>query len=503
MTELSADPRATSARPSPTTAAAPRPGPLLAVLLSAWFMAQFDFFVVNVAAPSFEKDLHAGPAALELIVGGYAFAYASGMITGGRLGDLFGHRRTFIVGLIAFAVTSLLCGIAVNPAQLVGARLLQGFAGAVMVPQVLATITATFPVHARGRAMAWYGVAGGTASVAGQVLGGLMLDADILGLGWRVLFLINVPIGVVAALLALRFLPSVRSGRRARLDLAGAGGVALTLGLVLVPLAMGRTAGWPVWTWLCLAASLPVGAATVFWQRSLAARGGAPVLDLTLFREGSYLAGVVTGAAFMAYWASVMFTLTLLLQGGFGLGPFGAGLAFAPTGVCFAASSLLSRPLVQRFGLRILQLGSVVTVAGLTALTLVLHFLPDRGALPWVVVTMAVAGVGNGLTFPQLIGASLVRVPAQRAGIGAGVLTTAQQFGGAAGVAVIGAAFFAVAGSAPTAAGYARAAMWTTVVSVALTCVVTVLTTVIRRAADRSARAELDKAAEAVRGTGG
>ncbi|MFD7667549.1 MFS transporter [Streptomyces sp. NPDC059788] len=490
MTEISADPRATPVRPSPTPATAPRPGPLLAVLLSAWFMAQFDFFVVNVAAPSLERDLHTGPAALELIVGGYAFAYASGMITGGRLGDLFGHRRTFVAGLIAFAVTSLLCGIAVHPAQLVGARLLQGFAGAVMVPQVLATITASFPVHARGRAMAWYGVAGGSASVAGQVLGGLMLDADILGLGWRVLFLINVPIGAVAALLALRFLPSVRPARRSRLDLPGAGGMALTLGLVLVPLAMGRTAGWPAWTWICLAAAVPVGAATVYWQRALTARGGDPVLDLTLFREGSYLAGVVTGAAFMAYWSSVMFTLTLLLQGGFGLGPLQAGLAFAPTGVCFASCALLSRPLVQRFGLRILQLGSVVTVAGLAALTLVLHFQPDRGALPWVVVAMAVAGVGNGLTFPQLIGASLVRVPAQRAGIGAGVLTTAQQFGGAAGVAVIGAAFFALSGDAPSAAGYARATMWTTLVSVALTCVVTVLTTIIRRAADRAAQAE-------------
>ncbi|MEU7258085.1 MFS transporter [Streptomyces rimosus] len=487
MTELTADQRAAAARPAPTPS---HPGAMLAVLLSAWFMAQFDFFVVNVAAPSLEHDLHTGPAALELIVGGYAFAYASGMITGGRLGDLFGHRRTFVAGLAAFAVTSLLCGIAVSPGQLVGARLLQGFAGAVMVPQVLATITATFPAHARGRAMAWYGVAGGSASVAGQVLGGLLLDADVLGLGWRILFLVNVPIGVAAAVLAMRFLPAVRPARRARLDLLGASGVALALGLVLVPLAMGRTAGWPVWTWLCLAAAVPVGAATVYWQRTLTARGGDPVVDLTLFREGSYLAGVVAQAAFMAYWASLMFTLTLLLQGGFGLGPFEAGLAFAPTGVCFAGSSLLSRPLVQRYGLRILQLGSVVTVTGLAALTLVLALRPDRGALPWVILTMAVAGVGNGLTFPQLIGASLVRVPARRAGTGAGVLTTAQQFGGAAGVAVIGAAFFALAGPSPDTADHARAAMWTTLVSVALTCVVTVLTIVLRRAADRAARAE-------------
>ncbi|UNO44330.1 MFS transporter [Streptomyces sp. MST-110588] len=457
---------------------------MLAVLLSAWFMAQFDFFVVNVAAPSFVHELHAGPSALELIVGGYAFAYASGMITGGRLGDLFGYRRTFILGLLSFALASLLCGLAQNPGQLVGARLLQGFAGAVMVPQVLAVITATVPVHSRGRAMAWYGVTGGLASICGQVLGGLMLDANILGLGWRVIFLINVPVAAVAALLSLRFLPAVRPGHRARLDLLGAAGIATALGLVLVPLAMGRTEGWPAWTWVCLAAALPVGAATLWWQRRLAARGGDPVLDLTLFREGSFLAGALTGGTFMAYWAGVMFTLTLLLQGGFGLAPFQAGLAFAPTGALFAAASLLSRGLVNRFGLRVLQVGSAITVCGLTALTLLLHFQPDRAALPWIALAMAVAGVGNGLTLPQLIGASLVKVRPRQAGLGAGVLTTSQQFGGAAGVAVIGAVFFGVAGTASGTADYARATMWATVVSVGLTCLVTVLTGFIRRAAE-------------------
>ncbi|GAA3465640.1 hypothetical protein GCM10018965_001920 [Nonomuraea roseola] len=220
----------------------------MAVLLAAWFMAQFDFFVVNVAAPAFERELHADAAALELIVGGYAFAYAGGMITGGRLGDQYGHRRLFVVGVLAFTAASLLCGLAATPLQLIVARLLQGLAGAVMVPQVLAVITATFPAGARARALAWYGAAGGLGSLAGQVLGGLLLHADVLGLGWRVIFLVNLPVGLVTALLAWRLLPGHESRAAVRLDPLGALGIAFTLGLVLVPLALGRTEGWPLWT---------------------------------------------------------------------------------------------------------------------------------------------------------------------------------------------------------------------------------------------------------------
>jgi len=204
----------------------------LVVLLSAYFMAQFDFFVVNVAAPSFERSLRAGPVALELIVGGYAFAYASGMITAGRLGDMLGHRRMFIAGVLAFTVASLLCGLAQNPAELVTARLLQGLAGAMMVPQVLGTITATFPARDRPRAIAWFGVTGGVASVSGQVFGGWLLSADVLGLGWRAIFLVNVPIGLLAAVAAWRILEhrAAQPGApRARLDLPGAAGVTASL----------------------------------------------------------------------------------------------------------------------------------------------------------------------------------------------------------------------------------------------------------------------------------
>ncbi|MGW6496356.1 MFS transporter [Nonomuraea angiospora] len=415
-------------------------GGMLAVLLAAWFMAQFDFFVVNVAAPSIERDLHAGPAALELIVGGYAFTYAAGMITGGRLGDRYGYRRLFIWGVVAFTIASVLCGIALNPAQLVAARLLQGLAGAAMVPQVLATISAVYSPSERAHALGWYGVAGGLGSIAGQVLGGLLLTADTLGLGWRVIFLINLPVGLIVVPLAVWLLPEVETARRARLDVPGAAGLAAGLALVLVPLGLGNSLGWPIWMWISMGAAVPVFVLTWRWQQALGARGGQPVLDLALLKVHSYLAGVGSIVAFMAYFASFMFTLTLLLQGGLGLTAFQAGLAFAPMGVLFSVTSILGTRLVRRYGLIVVVIGGSIIGLGLALMVV--------GAglgLPYIMIALMLVGSGNGLVLPQLIGAALVEVAPHQAGIGSGILSTAQQFAGAGGVAVIGAVFFAAA----------------------------------------------------------
>lgn len=454
-------------------------GPMLAVLLSAWFMAQFDFFVVNVAAPSLERGLGAGPAVLELIVGGYGFAYAAGMITGGRLGDLLGHRAMFVAGVVAFTAASLLCGLAATPGWLVAARVLQGLAGAAMVPQVLAVITTSVPRAARPRALGWYGVAGGLGSIAGQVLGGLLLDADVLGLGWRVIFLVNVPVGLVVAPLAMRLLP-VREPVAARggagMDPLGALGVAAALGLVLVPLALGRAAGWPVWAWCCLAASVPAGALTMYWQRVLAGRGGRPVLEPSLFREPTYVAGVVAGVAFMAYFVSFIFVLTLLLQGGLGLSAVAAGLVFAPMGVAFAVTSLLGARLAARFGYATPAAGAVVTAAGLA----MVGFAPRGTGLGWIIAALVLAGAGNGLTLPRLIGIAMVRVRGARAGAGAGVLTTSQQFAGAAGVATIGTLYFALAGGA---AGHPHAMTAAVTVQLALLAAVLALIAYVRHLA--------------------
>src|SRR5579871_870319 len=201
----------------------------LPIILSATFMYGFDFNATNVALPTLQHELHAGAAALELVTGGYAFSYAAGLVTGGRLGDLLGYRRMFATGMAAFTIASLLCGLAQNPAELIGARLAQGLAAAVMVPQVLAMITAVFPAPERPRALAWFGVTAGVSGLCGQVVGGLLLSANVLGLGWRAIFLLNIPVGAFVLVLAARLLPAVTTPRRARLDPIGTVGVSAGL----------------------------------------------------------------------------------------------------------------------------------------------------------------------------------------------------------------------------------------------------------------------------------
>ncbi|MFE9425710.1 MFS transporter [Kitasatospora sp. NPDC006697] len=443
----------------PAPPAAPRPvdgpvrhsGAVLAVLLVAMFMAQFDFFVVNVAAPSIARDLHAGPVLVELVVAGYAFAYASGLITGGRLGDLYGHRRLYLVGMTAFALASLFCGLAQNAWQLVAARMLQGLTGALMVPQVLATITATFPPAERPRALAWFGVVGGLGSVTANLLGALLINTGVLGLGWRAIFLVNLLVAAAALAFAVRLLPPNRPSRRQGLDPVGALGIACTVGLVLVPLSVGNTEGWPAWSWACLAAALPVGAATLRWQQAQRARGGSPVLDLSLFRARGFAAGLVAGAAFLAYFAGFLFAFTQFLQVGRGYPPLHAGLIVACSAVMFSAGALSAARLVRRHGLRVVVAGGLLTVLGLALLMVQLTAFGIDTPTAGLVLAVMLIGTGNGAVLPQLIGAAMVGVRREQAGIGAGVLNTAQQFGSSAGVSIVGAVFFGIAGPVPAA----------------------------------------------------
>ncbi|OON71950.1 MFS transporter [Streptomyces tsukubensis] len=466
---------------------------MLGVLLVAVFMAQFDFFVANVAAPSLSANLHAGRAALELIVGGYAFAYASGMITGGRLGDLFGHRRMFVAGMLGFAVASVLCGVAADPAQLVVFRLLQGLAGAAMVPQVLATVTAVFPATARPAAIAWYSAAAGIGSIAGQVLGGMLLQADVFGLGWRVIFLVNGPIGVVAAFVALRVLPgraadAPTSAPGSATDPLGALGVAGSLALLVVPLTLGRDAHWPLWTWACVVAAVPVGFATVRRQQRLAARGGTPTLELSLFGSPPFRTGLLAGAAFYLYFGSFMFTLTLLLQAGLGHSPVEAGLIFAPMGVLFGVSSMVGKRLIARHGLKVVLAGSALIAAGLALLATALGVSSGQVALPVVVVALSIVGTGNGVVLPALNGATLALVRPHQAGSASGVLSTTQQFASAMGVAVIGTFFYTVLGSRHGADGYAGAMGWTALVAIGLTIATGAMVWRLARLSRRAAR---------------
>ncbi|WP_067702048.1 MFS transporter [Nocardia jejuensis] len=420
----------------------------LPVLLAAMFMAMFDYFVVNVAASSLQTDLHAGEAGLELVVGGYGFAYASGLITGGRLGDLFGHRRMFVVGMLAFAVASLLCGLAWNEWALVGFRVLQGATAALMVPQVLALINTMFPITERPRAMAAFGATIGLGAVSGQVLGGALLDLDLFGWGWRTIFFINLPIGIVAALMAARWLPRHAHTHRPRLDPVGALGISAALALVLVPVTLGRPEGWPLWTWISMAAALPVLLLTLRYENRLRVRGGEPVLDITLVSDRKFLAGMVISGGYLAFFAGFMLCLTLLLQNGLGMSPLAAGLTFAPLGLSFATSSFFARKVAERIGNRVIVLGATVSLTGMLLTLGVLAWYGSAIGPLALIPGMMLVGVGNGLSIPSTIGAVLSSgIPAHQAGMAAGVLTTGQQFGNAVGATVLGTVFFgAVAG---------------------------------------------------------
>jgi MFS family permease len=433
---------------------------MLPVLLAAMFMAQFDLFVVNVTAPSLAADLGAGQVALELIVGGYAFTYASGLITGGRLGDLFGHRTAFLVGTASFTVASLLCGLAQSPAQLVGARLLQGLTGAVMVPQVLAVITSTFPPAERPRALSWFGVTMGIGAVAGQVLGGALLVGNLLGLGWRVVFLVNLPIGTITLALAARLLPRTQPAGRSRLDPVGMVAVSGSLALILVPLVLGRTEGWPVWTWISLALAGPAIAGALWWERRLKEHGGQPLLDLGLFGARAFNRGLVVNVGAFASFHSFMFVLTLFMQAGLGLTPLQAGLTFCPLGVAFAAASIATQRQVPKFGARVITFGTALAAIGLGGLLAVLWLFGDDVTATMLIGPMTLVGMGNGIAVPALIGSVLMGVEPGRAGAGAGVLTTSQQFASAAGIATLGGVFFQVLGTRTNLGGYVGALQW-------------------------------------------
>ncbi|HEX3491430.1 MAG TPA: MFS transporter [Streptosporangiaceae bacterium] len=471
-----------------STEAYPRRWLMLPVVLLAMFMAGFDIWAVNVAAPSLQRDLHVSDAALQLIVGGYAFMYASGMVTGGRLGDLFGYRRMFMIGVVSFAAASLLCGLAQTSSELVVARLVQGLTGAIMVPQVLALITAAFPARERVRALAWFGVTMGIGFVSGQILGGGLIEANIAGLGWRAIFLVNVPVGILALIAARVVVPRARSSRRARLDPLGALGISGSIALALVPLTLGRDEGWPLWTWISLAAALPVLALTVAWERRLARRGGEPLLDLPLFRDRTFSAGLAVNFGLVMFFGSFMFVLTLLLQAGLGQQPLRAGIEALPLAATFTLMSILSPRFAARLGSRAITISSCITAIGAIGLVVTgLHF--GAGLTGWdIAPATALIGLGQGISMPLLIGTVLTHVRPEQAGGAAGILTTTQQFGLASGIAIIGAIFYSALGAAPSRGAFVtgmEVAMTVDAILVVLAAGVTLL--LPRRAAAQAA----------------
>jgi len=304
--------------------------------------------------------------------------------------------------------------------------------------------------------------------VSGQILGGLLLDWNVLGLGWRAIFLVNVPIGFVAAALAWRVLPLTRGHVAYRIDLVGALGTAATVGLALVPLVLGHSEHWPVWGWISLALAVPAGLLTLWHQRRLALHGGHPLLDLSMFRDRAFTSGILVMVTFFAGFSGFILALTLALQGGLQLSPLHAGLTFAPLGAAFAIASMISKNLAVRYGRNVVTAGAAISATGLA---LLLGSLLAQGSAFSAIDTlpsMVLVGVGNGLTFTTLVGLALSRVPATRGGIASGMFVTAQQFSGAVGVAALGTLFFSVLGSSANRTGFDHALEWTVAADLAL-----------------------------------
>ena len=443
-----------------SSSASPASGRLgLWVMLCGTFLVVLDFFIVNVALPSMQRELHADAATLQLVVAGYGLATAAGLVTGGRLGDMFGRRRMFMLGLLLFTLASAACGLAPDAGLLVAARVLQGLAGALLQPQVLAMIGLAYTGERRARAFAAYGVTLGLAATLGQLVGGVLIHGDPAGLGWRSCFLINVPVGLAALALAPRVIPPLAEPGGSRLDLAGVLLMAAGSVAVVLPLVEGREQGWPLWSWLCLAAALPLFGLFLRQQRRLAARGGAPLVAPALLADARFVMGLFTTLVFFAGNASFYFVLALYLQQGLGLGPLASGIVFTSLAVGFFGTSMAGARLARRFGGRPpIALGALVLAAGHALQFANVALWPGHAhLLAFMVPLLFVQGAGLGMVIAPLVSSVLAGLPPQHAGVASGVLAMVQQAGNALGVALIGILFYGRLGPAPQASGHATA----------------------------------------------
>ncbi|MFI9626998.1 MFS transporter [Streptomyces sp. NPDC052042] len=437
-----------TARQTPAARAAPAApglgGVALVVVLTGYALSIVDAFIVNVALTTIGKDLHGGPAALELVVSGYGLTYALGLVMGGRLGDAFGRRRLYAYGLAAFTLTSALCGVAPTIGFLVVARLLQGLAAAMLVPQVLATIQAATEGQARARAISLYGATAGLAAVAGQILGGLLVSLDIAGLGWRSVFAINVPIGL-AALLAVRRVPATKADRRPGFDPLGTVLFGVAMVCVLVVVVEGRELGWPLWLWSLLVVAAVAAVALVRVERALEDRGGSPLLAPTVLSHSGMRMGLAAMVPFSIGFGSFMFVYALIAQGRFGLGGLASGGVLSPFAAAFFVVALFTPRIAAALGRRIVSLGALVQGAGLLLMALVIGVSWPHPPLPLVLAVLAFTGVGQALIGPTLFRMILADVPPAKAGMGSGVLVTSQQMATALGATVGGTLYLSLA----------------------------------------------------------
>ncbi|MFI7665481.1 MFS transporter [Nocardia sp. NPDC049526] len=415
----------------------------LVVLLVAGFMDLLDVTIVNVALPTIQSDLNAPYADLEWVVSGYLLGFAAMLITGGRLGDLLGRKTILLVGLTLFTLASLACGIAPGPAWLIAARMVQGATAGLMIPQILAIMHVSFPAAERGKVLGIWGGVLGSASVAGLIVGGILVQANLFGWAWRPIFLVNVPVGLLAIPAAMVLVRQSRSATADRLDPIG---TVLAIGAVLLlvyPLTEGRTLGWPVWTFALMTAAVLVLAVFVAYERRRSETAGSPLVVLNLFRERTFSAGMAVWLLFWVALGGYFLVWTLYLQAGLGWTPLRAGLSASPFAVAAAAGAGTSvEVFVPRYGRMVLLAGAMINAAGFGLyLYLAAHYGPGITSAQ-MFAPLAISGFGFGLFVAPTVDLILSGVPGHDAGSASGQLSTIQQVGMALGVALAGVFFF-------------------------------------------------------------
>lgn len=414
----------------------------LPVILSGSFLAGMDGFIVNIAIPSMQRGLAASFAAMQFVVAGYALTYAMLLITGGRLGDLYGRKRLFIIGLSGFVLASSLGGLAPDATILIIARLLQGAAAGLLFPQILALIQVTFQGKERDRAFGLYGVTIGLSQAGGLLLGSFLLAANLFGLTWRPLFLINFPIGVAALALAGPFIRETRTPPSQKLDLGGAGIITLGLALLIFPLVQGRDMGWPWWIFLCLVLALLLLIGFYYYERSIDAQGGSPLLNQSLLHNFPFLRGLLMVMLFFGASGAFLLIVTFYLQSGLGLSAFVAGLITLPFALGVFLASLVAAPLKNKLGKHVLTSGALVMAAGILACLTIVQWAGSASSGVGLLPALFLIGSGFGLVLSPLVNILLSSVAPAHAGAASGMVGTCIQIGLALGVALIGIVFF-------------------------------------------------------------
>lgn len=428
----------------------PRRWLMLVVILSAALVVVLDTFIVNVALPSLQRSLHASFADLQLVVAGYTLAFAILLVTGGRMGDLYGRKRMFIVGMAGFTLFSGCCGLAPNALLLIIFRIAQGAAAALMFPQVVSFIQVTFEANERARAFGFYVAISGLASILGQVFGGFLLAANLFDTGWRGIFLVNVPIGIVALLAAWPLLRESRGAEAHRLDYGGAGLLTLTLFVLIFPLVQAESTGWSPWLLICLVLSVPCLIVFLAYEQRATRQGQVPLIQLSLFRQRRFPAGLLTIMVASGLFAALLFLLAFYLQTILRLTPLQAGLVIMSASISFFLASFLGSVVTTRLGKHSLSVVAVLVTVSYLLISLSAQLLvPLWGIVP-LLVALFLLGLGMGLLSTLLMPRTLEEVAPHDAGSASGMYTTGTQVAGALGIALIGQvdAFAASSGNA-------------------------------------------------------